>query len=92
MLSTRFKDKFNCCRSDGSYDFNAYAAWWDSVARVDVGEVRLIRQTDGNATVYAELSYLMKSGDHIADDQPYIQLVFDPATHGWLFDDKGVNP
>ena len=91
-LSDHFKDKFNCCTQDGYHDFDGYLRWWDSVARVDIGEVRIIRQSDSTATVFAELSYLLKDGRRVTDSKPYIQLVFDDSTCAWLFYDKGPNP
>lgn len=91
-LSDHFKDKFNCCNSEGDYDFDEYKRWWSSVARVDIGETRIIEQNGGTATVFAQLSYLMNSGNRITDYKPYIQLVFDPITRTWLFYDKGPTP
>ena len=91
-LSDHFKDKFNCCTPEGYYDFDEYVRWWDSVARVDIGETRIIEQSGSTATVFAQLSYLMHSGNRITDYKPYIQLVLDPTTHTWLFYDKGPSP
>lgn len=91
-LSPHFKSIFNCCTQDGAYDFDAYVEFWDSVERVDVGDVRVLEQSDSTATVYAQLSYLYKRGNRVNDPRPYIQLVFDAATGTWLFDNKGANP
>jgi hypothetical protein len=91
-LTTHFKDKFNCCTQNGSYDFNAYVGWWDDVERVDIGEVRVIQEYSNAATVFAQLSYQMKDGRRTPDEAPYIQLILDPTTRTWLFDDKGATP
>jgi len=88
-LSTHFKDKFNCCNPDGSYKYKEYVNWWDSVARVDVGEVMVIEQSDGTATVIVQLWYSLKDGRTIYDTEPRIQLVRDATTRNWLFYDKG---
>ncbi|PWH19055.1 MAG: hypothetical protein DDG58_05585, partial [Ardenticatenia bacterium] len=92
MLSTHFKQKWNCCAPDGSFDYAGYTEWWDSVQRVDIGHVELIERNGAYATVYAELAYWMRDGRQIMDPRPYIQLTFDPATGEWLFWDKGENP
>jgi len=92
MLSTHFKQKWNCCASDGSFDYQAYTNWWDSVQRVDIGRIEVIKRENTEATVYAELAYLMRDGRQIIDPRPYIQLALDPVAGRWLFWDKGENP
>lgn len=92
ILSPHFKSIFNCCNSNGDYDFDSYVNFWDSVERVDTGDVRVIQQNDSTATVYAQLSYLYKTGNRVSDSNPYIKLVFDTNTRTWLFYDKGRNP
>ena len=92
LLSTNFKQKWNCCAADGSFNYRAYTDWWDSVQRVDIGRIELIEHSDTRAVVYAELAYLMRDGRQIMDPRPYIQLAFDPAVGEWLFWDKGETP
>jgi len=92
MLSNHFKDKWNCCTPDGKYDYKKYVEWWDSVAHVDIGVVRTRTQSDSTATVYAELHYRLNDGRYILDTEPYILLVVDPISGGWLFDDKVKTP
>lgn len=90
MLSDHFKNK--CCTVDGQYDLRGYLKWWDSVAGVMVGDIRLIERNGGTAKVYAELSYRLKTGVLTPDPNPYIQLTFDATTGAWLFYDKGPSP
>ncbi|MGQ9792670.1 MAG: PKD domain-containing protein, partial [Anaerolineae bacterium] len=92
MLSTNFKQRWNCCAPDGGFDFAAYVGWWDSVQRVEIGHIELIERSDTRAVVYAELAYLMRDGRQVMDPMPYIQLAFDPALGGWVFWDKGEGP
>ena len=92
LLSTNFKQKWNCCTADGSFDYRAYTDWWDSVQRVDIGRIELIEHSSTRAVVYAELAYLMRDGRQIMDPRSYIQLAFDPAVGEWLFWDKGETP
>ena len=60
--------------------------------RVNIGEIRVIEQGNGTATVFAQLSYLLKSGSMVSDSRPYIQLTFDTATSTWIFYDKKESP
>lgn len=92
MLSNHFKQKWNCCAPDGSFDYAGYTEWWESVQRVDIGRVELIERDDTRATVHAELAYWMRDGRQILDPRPYIQLRLDSATGAWLFWDKGETP
>ncbi|MDH4137104.1 MAG: hypothetical protein OEW09_10375, partial [Anaerolineae bacterium] len=89
LLSSHFKYRFNCCKPDGSYDFDSYVQWWDSVAQVSVGEVRIVAQDGSTTTVTADLWYSLKDGRMIHDTKPRIQLVWDETNHTWLFYDKG---
>jgi len=89
LLSNHFKDIFNCCRIDGSYDFDGYVQWWDSVAQVYVGQVRIVEQTGSTAVVIADLRYYLKDGRLISDTKPRIELIWDDARRTWLFYDKG---
>lgn len=93
MLSDDFKEGFmSCSRYDRYYDCDEYMKWWPSVAQVNVGEVMVLRQDSNTATVFAQLSYLMKDESLVADTRPYIQLRFDATTRTWLIYDKGEKP
>ncbi len=87
-LSEAFKQIFNCCTPN--YDYAGYSAWWDSVERVELGQVRTVSQSGDRAVVYAELFYHMKAGGTSRDAEPYIELIYDPANGGWLFNNKGT--
>ena len=84
MLSTHFKDVFNCCAPN--YNYGGYVDWWNSVDRVEAVDVRAVQQDGGRAIVYMELRYWMKAGGQSVD-RGYIHLVYDPVA-GWLFDNK----
>jgi hypothetical protein len=85
MLTERFKNEFNCCAPN--YNYAGYVQWWDSVDRVEVASTETIQQTGDRAVVAIELHYIMRSGGR-SIDRSYILLTRDPATGGWLFDDK----
>jgi hypothetical protein len=84
MLSTRFKDKFNCCAPN--YNYAGYLDWWNSVDQIEFADVHTVQQSGSKAAVYMELRYHMKAGG-VSVDRAYIHLVYDPVI-GWLFEDK----
>ena len=89
QLTDHYKDRFNRPTPQEPYDFKGYLAWWDSVVRVDIGDLELIDQKGDKATVFAQISYLAKNGSSRWDDErPYIQMQFDPDTGTWLFYDE----
>jgi hypothetical protein len=85
MLSSHFKDVFNCCAPD--YNYSGYVDWWDSVDRVDVRNLQTVSQSADRAAVYMELHYTMRSGQQ-SIDRSYIHLIYDPTVGGWVFDNK----
>ena len=87
MLTDDFKQEFNCCAPN--YNYTGYVGWWDSVDRVEFGEVRVVSQSGVRAVVYAEIYYVMNTGDRSSvDNAPYFELVYSPVTGNWQFDDK----
>jgi hypothetical protein len=91
MLSDTFKQKFNCCAPN--YDYAGYVNWWDSVNYVDFGTVSTVSQTADRAVVYAELYFVMNTGTRSGvDSNPYIELIYDPVSGAWRFNDKRASP
>lgn len=87
VLTEGFKQKFNCCAPN--YNYTGYTQWWDSVDRVEFGNVQTISQDGNRAVVYVELYYVMNNGERSGiDSMPYITLVYDPALGSWRFEDK----
>lgn len=90
QLTDDFKQAFNCCAPD--YDLDGYLNWWNTVERVDFGDVRVIEQTSDQALVYAELIYTMENGDSFEDSDPYIELSYSTEQGRWQFIDKRDEP
>lgn len=87
MLTDAFKQKFNCCAPN--YDITGYRDWWNSVDRVEFGAVNTVSQSGDRAVVYAEIFFVMNTGQRSGvDTNPYIELVYDAALGTWRFDDK----
>jgi hypothetical protein len=86
MLTDAFKQKFNCCAPN--YDFAGYMQWWESVDRVEFGRVETISQSGDRATVFVELTYVMKAGTRSNDGGSYFDLLYDATTGQWLLDDR----
>lgn len=66
--------------------FNAYIAWWNSVDKVYIGDVKVMRSSDTSSVVKADLSYKLRSGRIMDDKKKYIYLVW--ADGKWLIDAK----
>jgi len=73
-------------KKSGSY--SEYRNWWDSVIRIDIGQVKVIEQKNDNAIVNAKLSYVMKRGDVVNDDKSRIYLVWSNNQNTWQIDNK----
>lgn len=89
LLTDGFKQIFNCCAPN--YNYSGYTEWWDSVDFVAFGDVYTVSQHDDRAIVYADLRYHMVEGGVSQDQQPYIEMVYDPARNAWLFANKGAD-
>jgi hypothetical protein len=81
-LTMRFR------QSTGTTTFEAYTAWWDQVARIEIGTVYIQQQSNEVACVYAELTYYMIDGSAFVDESRQIILLRDPASGRWLIDEK----
>ena len=91
MLTDTFKQKFNCCAPN--YNYTGYVGWWDSVDRVDFGNVQTVSQNGDQAVVYAEIYYIMNNGNRSAMvNTPYIALSYDSAAGSWQFNDMRAFP
>ena len=68
--------------------FAEYVEWWEKVAEIRVGNVRLIAQTEREAMVDVQLQYLMNDGRIVYDEKSRVNLVWDNRQQTWLFEDK----
>jgi hypothetical protein len=66
--------------------FKEYIEWWNSVDKVYIGDVRVMRSSDTSSVVKADLSYKLQSGRIMDDKKKYIYLVW--ADGKWLIDGK----
>ncbi|MEP7292425.1 MAG: hypothetical protein ABI835_11615 [Chloroflexota bacterium] len=86
MLTDSFKQRFNCCAPN--YNYTGYVDWWNSVDRVEFGDVRTVSQSGDRAVVYAELYWVMNNGQRSGmSGSPYIELVYDTAMGNWRIED-----
>jgi len=90
LLSDDFKTKYNCCNRDGSYKYNSYTRWWNSIKKVEVRSARIRRQNSNKATIIAKLRYTKKRGNRVVYQKHRFELVFDRETNNWLIDDPIV--
>jgi hypothetical protein len=78
--------------STSTTTFELYAAWWDRVARIEIGAIRLIDQTPAEAPtrarVYAELTYHLVDGRALIDHHTTVYLLRDAPGGAWRIDAK----
>lgn len=66
--------------------FQEYIEWWNSVEKVYIGDVRVMKSSDTSSVVKADLSYKLRSGRIMDDKKKYIYLVWTDGK--WLIDGK----
>lgn len=85
MLSDDFKDRKHCCNPDGSYQYEPYVDWWDSVSEVTILSVDTKRWDETSAQVVVEIRYNYNSGRKVVDTHTFY-LITDPLGNSWLID------
>jgi hypothetical protein len=66
--------------------FNEYTEWWNSVDKVYIGNVEVVKVSDTSSVVKADLSYKLRSGRIMNDKKKYISLVWTDGK--WLINEK----
>jgi serine/threonine protein kinase len=87
QLSTNYKNKFDCCNPDGSYKYQEYITWWNSIDKVEIIKIDNREQDANHALIYTLLKYYFKD-KRIVDDQSFFHLILD-GNGNWLIDDQG---
>ncbi|MDM8557872.1 hypothetical protein [Candidatus Parabeggiatoa sp. HSG14] len=87
MLSNHFKDQFHCCHSDGSYKWDSYLKWWNSIQKVETLSVKVKVSNEDSNIVRAKLRYFFKKKGRVVDDAHTFKLVAD-TENGWLIDEQ----
>lgn len=68
--------------------YDGYQKWWNSVKSIEIGNVRVISQTNEKAIVNAQLWYTMNQGKRFKDSRNRIYLLWDKYRKKWLFNRK----
>jgi hypothetical protein len=79
-LTSAFKNRI----SSGGYA--DYVQWWTSVQRVDVTSVDVLRNDGAHAWVRVNVTFTMKDGRVISNQQYDYSLLYDAARQTWMFD------
>jgi hypothetical protein len=74
--------------SGNSNAYSDYLKWWESVRTINIGEVKMVRQSANQAIVDAELQYVLKTGRTVTDENNRIYLIWDDNAGKWLFNQK----
>lgn len=85
-LTPAFKARPNA----GGYE--GYAAWWDSVQRVDVNSVTVLRNDGTNAWIRVNVTFTMVDGRVISNQEYDYDLFFDATRQTWMFDYRTPPP
>jgi hypothetical protein len=70
----------------GSGLFTDYEWWWNSVARVDVNSVDVLRNNGSQARVRVNLSFYMQDGRVLPNEVYEYDLLYDSNRATWMFD------
>jgi hypothetical protein len=79
-LTPHFKSKV------GSGVYQDYVNWWDSVKRVDVNSVDVLANDGTHATVRVNLTFSMKDGRVVPNQEYAYDLLYDSSRGTWMFD------
>ena len=69
-----------------SSSFDEYVTWWSSVDRVDVNSVSVMENDGTHAWVRVNVTFYMKDGRVISNQEYDYDLLFDPTRQTWMFD------
>jgi hypothetical protein len=75
---------FKTVVSPGGY--SEYVAWWDSVQRVDLNSIDTIQNDGTHAVVRVNVTFTMKDGRLIRNQEYDYDLLYDTARKTWMFD------
>jgi hypothetical protein len=78
---------FKTVVSPGGY--TEYVAWWDSVQRVDVNSVNVIQNDGSHAVIRVNVTFTMKDGRIISNQEYDYDLLYDATRKTWMFDVHG---
>ena len=70
----------------GSGLYTDYVWWWNSVARVDVNSVDVLKINASQARVRVTLSFYMQDGRTLQNEVYEYDLLYDPSRATWMFD------
>jgi hypothetical protein len=70
----------------GSGQYEDYVLWWNSVERVDIHSVEVVRNDGAHAWVRVHVTFTMQDGRVVTNQQYDYDLLFDPARQTWMFD------
>ena len=79
-LTTAFKSRVS------STGYAEYVEWWSSVQRVDVTSVDVLQNEGGRAWVRVNVTFTMKDGRVISNQQYDYSLLYDATRQTWMFD------
>ncbi len=79
-LTTAFKSRVS------SAGYEEYVQWWSSVQRVDVNSVDVLQNDGARAWVRVNVTFTMKDGRVISNQEYDYSLLYDATRRTWMFD------
>ena len=73
----------------GSGLFEDYVLWWNSVQRVNINVVDVLRNNGMDAWVRVNLTFYMMDGRVVQDQVYEYDFLYDPGRGTWMFDSSG---
>lgn len=70
----------------GSGSFEDYTTWWSSVERVDVHSVQVMQNDGTHAWIRVNVTFIMRDGRIVSNQQYDYDLLYDPTRQSWMFD------
>lgn len=70
----------------GSGSYEDYVTWWGSVERIDVHSVNVMRNDGSYAWVRVNVTFYMKDGRTISNQEYDYDLFYDASRGTWMFD------
>ncbi len=75
---------FKTVVSPGGYA--EYVTWWNSVQRVDINSINVIQNDGTHAVIQVNVTFAMKDGRIIGNQEYDYDLLYDANKQTWMFD------
>jgi len=82
LLSEAFKENVNGPQQGG---YQGYVDWWNTVEKVEVTQITIIKSDLNSATLQVKADYYYKNGATTHSTRNFY-VIYDKTSQSWLFD------